>query len=88
MNILRLSLIGALSLVVLSCQTVPITGRHQLSLIPSGQVLSMSAGQYRDFLAQHTVVRGTADAEMVQRAERGSSGLWSAISPSTICPDS
>jgi predicted Zn-dependent protease len=67
MNILRLSLISAISLVLLSCQTVPITGRHQLALIPSGQVQSMSAGQYRDFLAQHQVIRGTADAEMVQR---------------------
>jgi len=68
MNGVRMFFLGALALVLLSCQTVPITGRHQLSLIPAGQVLSMSAGNYRDFLAKNQVIRGTADAEMVQRA--------------------
>jgi predicted Zn-dependent protease len=67
MNIVRLSRVAALALVLTSCQTVPITGRHQLALIPSGQVQSMSAGQYQDFLAKHQVIRGTADAQMVQR---------------------
>ena len=67
MNALRMVLISTAALVLLSCQTVPITGRQQLSIIPSGQVLSMSAGQYKDFLAKHRVVSGTGDAEMVQR---------------------
>lgn len=52
---------------VIACQTVPITGRQQLSLIPSGQILSMSETQYRDFLSEHTVVTDTENARMVKR---------------------
>jgi predicted Zn-dependent protease len=58
---------GAILLVMLSCQTVPITGRQQLALIPAGEIQSMSATSYRDFLAKHKVVHGTDEAEMVQR---------------------
>jgi predicted Zn-dependent protease len=54
-------------LVLLSCQTVPITGRQQLALIPAREILSMSAASYRDFLAKHTVIQGTSDAAMVRR---------------------
>jgi predicted Zn-dependent protease len=42
------SLISALLLI--SCSTVPITGRKQLSLIPESQMLSMSFSQYDQFL--------------------------------------
>lgn len=50
-----------------SCQTVPITGRQQLSLVPSETVLSMSEGSYNEFLAKHRVIKGTPDAQMVKR---------------------
>ncbi len=51
----------------LSCQTVPITGREQLSLIPAGTILPMSFNEYRDFLAKHRVVVQGEQAEMVKR---------------------
>jgi predicted Zn-dependent protease len=35
---------------LVSCSTVPITGRKQLSLIPESQMLSMSFSQYDQFL--------------------------------------
>lgn len=54
-------------LLVLACQTVPITGRQQLNIIPTDQVLSMSFSSYSDFLSKHTVVRDTEDAMMVKR---------------------
>jgi predicted Zn-dependent protease len=54
-------------LLMLSCQTVPITGRQQLSLIPEGEVLSMSFTSYRDFLSKHKVITGTKDARMIKR---------------------
>jgi predicted Zn-dependent protease len=55
-----------LSLFVMSCRTVPITGRQQLALVPSSTILSMSFDSYRKFLSEHTVIKGTADAWMVQ----------------------
>ena len=56
-----------LLLFLLSCQTVPVTERQQLSLIPSSQIMSMSASNYREFMSQHEVVKGTAEARMVER---------------------
>jgi predicted Zn-dependent protease len=50
-----------------SCSTVPLTGRHQLLLIPDSQVMALSFDQYGKFLSQHQVVKGTPDAQMVQR---------------------
>jgi predicted Zn-dependent protease len=35
---------------IISCSTVPITGRKQLSLIPESEMLSMSFSQYDQFL--------------------------------------
>lgn len=50
-----------------SCQTVPITGRQQLSLIPSEDILSMSVQSYREYLSEHAIIRDNEDARMVQR---------------------
>jgi predicted Zn-dependent protease len=50
-----------------SCQTVPITGRQQLSLIPSDSVLSMSFQSYNEYLSKNTVITDTEDARMVKR---------------------
>jgi len=52
---------------IIACQTVPLTGRQQLSIIPAGQVLSMSATSYNEFLTEHTVIKDTEDAHMVNR---------------------
>lgn len=54
-------------LFLFSCQTVPITGRQQLSLIPSEDILSMSVQSYREYLSEHTIIRDNEDARMVQR---------------------
>jgi predicted Zn-dependent protease len=61
-----LALAAMLTLLATSCQTVPITGRQQLALVPLSTILSMSFDSYRKFLSEHTVVKGTADAWMVQ----------------------
>lgn len=55
------------SAIFLSCQTVPITGRHQLSLVPNQTILSMSFESYKDFMGKHTVIKDTPQAAMVQR---------------------
>ncbi len=57
-------------LFVLSCQTVPITGRQQLSIVPSDTLMSMSFNEYDDFLKKHEVIEGTPDAKMVGRVGR------------------
>jgi len=51
----------------IACQTVPITGRQQLSIVSSGEVLSMSATAYKDFLSEHSVISGTPEAAMIKR---------------------
>jgi len=59
-----------LALILAACTTVPLTGRQQLDLVPSNQIMSMSAEQYDQFMKEHTVVRGTAEARMVERVGR------------------
>jgi predicted Zn-dependent protease len=56
-------IIGALA----GCSTVPVTGRSQLILIPDNQVMALSFDQYNQFLAEHDVIKGTPQAQMVQQ---------------------
>lgn len=53
------------AIVLAACSTVPLTGRQQLDLVPSGQIMAMSAEQYKDVMDEHTVVTGTSEARMV-----------------------
>jgi predicted Zn-dependent protease len=57
----------ALPLTLTSCATVPVTGRSQLNLIPSSEMLSMSEAQYTDFLKQNKVSEDAAGTERVNR---------------------
>lgn len=50
-----------------ACGSVPFTGRRQLNLVSSEQVVALSLQQYQDFMRQAPVERGTANAEMVKR---------------------
>lgn len=50
-----------------ACATVPITGRQQLSLVPSESLLPMSFNSYQEFLASHKVIEGTPEARMVRQ---------------------
>lgn len=52
------------------CHRVPITGRKQFDFVPEGEVVSLAEQQYSEFLKEHQVITGTADAEMVQRVGR------------------
>jgi len=49
----------------ISCSTVPLTGRRQLSLIPSSQMLSLSSQEYGEFLKTNKVSASKKDIEMV-----------------------
>jgi predicted Zn-dependent protease len=43
-----------IALIIQACSTVPVTGRKQLKLLPSSQLLSMSATEYSSFLNQNS----------------------------------
>jgi len=56
-----------LAVALAACSTVPVTGRQQLDLVPAGQVMAMSATEYRKFMAGHEVVTGTEESRSVKR---------------------
>jgi predicted Zn-dependent protease len=55
---------------LLACATVPLTGRSQLILIPDSQVMALSFDQYHQFLTEHKAIKGTPEAQMVERVGR------------------
>jgi predicted Zn-dependent protease len=50
-----------------SCSTVPLTGRSQLNMIPSNEMLTMSFQQYDQFLKENKVSTNQAEVNMVKR---------------------
>lgn len=63
----NITLLITLLFLLLSCSTVPITGRKQLSLIPAGEMLSMSYQQYGDFLKSNKLSTNQEQTQMVKR---------------------
>ncbi len=59
-----------LSTLLISCGSVPFTGRSQLQLVSNSEVIAISLQQYEDFMRTASVERGTADARMVERVGR------------------
>lgn len=55
------------SFVLVSCSTVPMTGRSQLNLIPDSMMLSMSFQEYHDFLRTNTLSSNSQQTQMVRR---------------------
>jgi len=52
---------------LVACQTVPITHRRQISLLPESQMIGMSLTNYQEFLQQHPVSKNKEKQEMVKR---------------------
>lgn len=50
-----------------SCSTVPLSGRKQLNMIPSNELMAMSFQQYNDFLKENPVVTNTKESAMVKK---------------------
>lgn len=65
-----LALFAALFMFLGACVTNPITGRQQLLLIPSSEMLSMSFSQYGQFLKDHKLSSDQQSAAMVKRVGR------------------
>lgn len=55
------------SVIFISCSTVPLTGRSQLNMIPSGEMLTMSYQQYDEFLKSAKLSTNQAEVSMVKR---------------------
>lgn len=53
-----------------SCSSVPVTGRKQLSIIPSSTMLSMSYQQYGEFLQSNPLSKNEEQVQLVQRVGR------------------
>jgi predicted Zn-dependent protease len=56
-----------LAFIVISCSSVPITGRKQLNLIPSSEMLSMSFQQYGDFMKSNKVSTDQQQTALVKK---------------------
>ncbi|WP_234734839.1 M48 family metallopeptidase [Tellurirhabdus bombi] len=52
---------------IIGCQKVPLSGRSQLRLVPSSQLLPLSFSNYKEVLDTSRVVRSGEQAEMVRR---------------------
>lgn len=52
---------------MIGCAKVPVTGRSQLSLIPSSEMMSMSYQQYGEFLKQNPPSKDAAGTAQVKR---------------------
>ena len=55
------------SIIILSCSTVPLTGRSQLNMIPSSEMLSMSYQQYDQFMKENKISTNQQAIGMVKR---------------------
>lgn len=62
-----LFIVAAFGIAFLSCSRVPITGRKQINLLPSSQMLSMSFQQYSDFVKTSKISSNAAQTAMVKK---------------------
>jgi len=58
-------------LILLSCATVPVTGRRQLALMPSSTLNSLSFQQYSEFMSGHRLSGNAAATQMVKNVGNG-----------------
>ncbi len=55
-----------ISIVLTACSSVPVTGRKQLNIIPSSQMMSMSYQQYDDFLKSNKLSTNAQQTQMIK----------------------
>jgi predicted Zn-dependent protease len=65
-----ISILIMIFFLLVSCSTVPVTGRKQLNLIPSPTVLSMSFQQYNEFLKTNKLSTNKEQTQLVTRVGR------------------
>ena len=62
----KVSPIFLVVLFIFSCNTVPVTGRKQLTIIPNNEMMSMSYQQYDDFLNENPLSKDAENTRMVK----------------------
>ncbi|MDX1700249.1 MAG: M48 family metallopeptidase [Melioribacteraceae bacterium] len=55
------------SLIFYSCRSVPVTGRNQLSIIPSSELMAMSFQQYDTFLKENKVSKDAKKTALIKK---------------------
>ena len=55
------------SLVFYSCRSVPVTGRNQLSIIPSSELMAMSFQQYDTFLKENKLSKDAKKTALIKK---------------------
>ena len=63
----KLFILSLMTIGVFSCARVPLTGRKTMALIPESTMQSLSLTEYRGFLTKNPPVKGTPDADLVNR---------------------
>lgn len=67
-NVFDVIFLGIISVfLMISCSTVPFSGRKQLQLLPESEMLAMSLTRYDAFLKDNKVSRNNDESEMVKR---------------------
>lgn len=64
-NIVK-SLILVSILFIQACNTVPVTGRKQVSLLPEDQLIVMSLTSYSEFMSSHKTSGNIGQTQMVK----------------------
>jgi predicted Zn-dependent protease len=64
---LKLLAIAAIALVVITCKTVPLTGRKSLSLIPSSEINAMSFQQYGELKSASNLSKDVAKTNQLKQ---------------------
>lgn len=55
-----------LAIFIISCATVPLTGRRQLTLLPESELTAMGVSAYGDFMKQTKIAPNNAETRMVK----------------------
>jgi len=63
--------VAAVAVLFFACATNPLTGARTMALIPNSELFAMAAEQYDQFIEENTVVTGTPEAAMLDRAGWG-----------------
>ena len=62
----KILILTVVSLFILSCSTVPITGRKRINLVSDAQILPTSFAQYSAFLKENKVSKNSAKTSEIQ----------------------
>jgi predicted Zn-dependent protease len=64
---LLITLVTGSPLLIMSCATVPLTGRSQLNLVSDSELLAMSSSQYGEFLKENKLSTNAEQTALVKR---------------------